>query len=383
MRTAWIYAFLLLLFSCKEEKATNRLPFPDADTSNFTVSEAQGFKIEQQGDLTILEVNSPWPGAEKKYRYACIPQEKAAYISLNKDEYDAILLTPLTSLVVTSTTHIPSLEMLGEETTLVGFPNTNYVSSEKTRARIDAGRVKEVGQNEQLNTEILINLQPQALVGFAIDGTNKAYQSLQKAGIPVLYNGDWTEQTPLGRAEWIKFFSVLFQKETEADSIYESIKAEYERVKLLVMPTEARPTVLSGAMYKDVWYLPAGESYQATFSKDAAAQYLWADSKGTGSLSLSIENVLEKGAQADFWIAPGQFTSYTQLEEASVHYQKFKPFKDRKVYTFNTKTGATGGTLYYELGPNRPDIILKDLIKIMHPQILPEYQPFFFQPLAD
>jgi iron complex transport system substrate-binding protein len=284
-------------------------------------------------------------------------------------------------VVVTSTTHIPSLEMLGVENTLTGFPGTDYVSSPKTRQRIDAGMVREVGKNESLNTEVMIDLAPDAVVGFSISSNNKTLTALEQSGMKILYNGDWTEQSPLGKAEWIKFFGALYGLEDKADSIFTQIEKDYLEAKKLAANAITYPTVLSGALYQDVWYMPQGGSWAALFLKDAHANYLWADANGTGSLSLSFETVFDKAENADVWIGPSQFISFKEMAESNPHYSKFKAFKNKEVYSFSSKKGATGGILYYELASNRPDLVLKDLVKILHPGLLPEHELHFFEKL--
>ncbi|MEM6720615.1 MAG: ABC transporter substrate-binding protein [Bacteroidota bacterium] len=350
-------------------------------TTTDNLRYAKKFAIEKKGDITIVRVFSPWPNAENDFTYALIPREKAATITLEKDVYDAVVLTPIERVVVTSTTHIPTLEMLGVEHKLVGFPQTNYISSEKTRALIDSGKVKDVGQNEQINIELLIDLEPELVIGFSINNSNPTYKTIQKANIPVVYNGDWTEETPLGRAEWIHFFAPFFNKEAKATEVFQEIEKNYLNAKKLAQNATSQPTILAGSMYKDIWYLPAGESFQAQYLKDANANYLWADSEGTGSLSLSIESVLDKAADADIWIGPGSFKTYEAMKESSRFYAEFAPFKNKKIFSTANTVGKTGGTMYYELAPTRPDIVLKDIIKAIHPEILPDYQPFFFKPL--
>ena len=145
--------------------------------------------------------------------------------------------------------------------------------------------------------------------------------------------------------------------------------------------SEEKPTVLSGAMFKDLWHLPQGDSWAATFIEDANGNYLWNDTEGTGSSSLNIESVLEKGTTAEYWIGPGQFTSLQQLKDASSAYEEFSAFKNKKIYSFATKKGSTDGIIYYELAPNRPDIVLKDMVRILHPDLLPEHELFFFSKL--
>ena len=176
----------------------------------------------------------------------------------------------------------------------------------------------------------------------------------------------------MGKAEWIKFFAVLFGLEEKADLIFQQIESDYLATKKLAQTAKARPTVLSGALYKDVWYLPAGRSWAARFIDDANANYLWSDSEGTGSLSLSLEAVLDLGTEADFWISPSRFISYEEMIIADEHYRRFKAFKTKKLYTFARSKGATGGLIYYEMAPGRPDLVLRDLIHIFHPELLPD-----------
>ncbi|SNR43250.1 iron complex transport system substrate-binding protein [Maribacter sedimenticola] len=375
-----LLSYLLFLCGCKQQKTES--PPLESAVENVAISHANGFTIEKQASgITILKILAPWPNAEASFTYALIPKEKQAFISLDKNQYDAIISVPIDNIVVTSTTHIPALEALGALDKLVGFSDTKYVSSKAARKRIDAGQIKELGINESLNTEAVLALKPDLVVGFAVSGSNSAYETLQRSQIPVIYNGDWVEETPLGKAEWIKFFAPFFNKESEADVIFAEIEKSYLDAKKLAETADTTPTVLSGAMYKDVWYLPGGKSWAANFLKDANSNYLWKETPDSGSLSLSWENVLLEAKTAEYWIGPAQFKSYTEMESSSAHYAQFDAFKNEKVYTFANTVGETGGNLYYELAPQRPDIVLKDLIHILHPGLLPEHEPFFFKPL--
>ncbi len=273
------------------------------------------------------------------------------------------------------------LELLEEENSLVGFPNLAYISSTKTRQLIANGSIKELGNEQDINTEVLLDLQPELVVGFSMNSNNKMFINIEKAGIPVLFNGDWLEETPLGRAEWIKFFGVLFSKEKEAEIIFNTIEKQYIEATTIAENAKTKPTILSGALYKDIWNLPAGKSFVAQFLKDANTNYLWANTKGKGSLSLSFESVFEKGKNATLWIGPSYYTSLEQLENANQHYAEFDAFKNKNIYSFANKKGENGGVLYYELAPVQPHIVLKDIIKVVHPDLLPNYKPFFLEKL--
>ena len=372
-----IFIFLILGFiSCKKSKEAESSEFQKGD--KVEIENATGFSITRFENYSVLKVNTPWPEAEDPFIY--LLAERNSKIPENI-EYDQKVEIPVESIVVTSTTHIPALEALNEEEKLVGFPGLNYISSGKTRNLIEAGKISELGQNENINTEVLIELSPDVVIGFAINASNKSFETIQKTGIPVIYNGDWTEATPLGKAEWIKFFGALFGKEEKAKKIFDEIKTEYLNAKKLARTSEKKPMVIAGSMYNDTWYMPYGNSWQAQFFKDANADYLYSDTQGDGSLSLAFESVLEKAEDAEYWVSSGQFTSYEQLFNESQHYQRFKAVQDKNVYSVSLSQGATGGITFYELGPQRPDLILKDLISIFHPNLLKDHEPVFYKPL--
>lgn len=380
MNKGSLLLWFIILLNCKEDKGLQIKTQP-GETEITSLSYAKGFSIENYDDYKVLEIKNPWPKSEKTYRYALVNKEVAPKITLNKNDYDAILITPIQKIVVTSTTHIPALELLHEETTLIGFPDNSYVSSEKTRALIDDGSVRDLGKNESINTEVLLELRPELVIGFGIDGNNKTFENIQKAGIPVIFNGDWVEDSPLAKAEWIKLFGVLYNKEKEAATIFKNIETDYLEAKKIAANALQKPTVLSGAMHKDIWYLPSGTSAEGILLKDANANYLWSDTKDKGSLSLNFEAVFAKAKDADIWISPSYYASLEALEKANPHYTKFKAFQDKQVYSFVNTTGETGGVLYFELGMTRPDLVLKDLVKIMHPELLTDYNPRFFERL--
>lgn len=374
------FLFTIILNSCKEGPDLTRT-LPPTINKDVKLNYANGFRIEKSDHSKTIEITNAWPEAEQKFTYLLLTKEQASKITYNKDDYDAVIITPITKTVVTSTTHIPALELLGVEQTLVGFPGTDYISSEKTRQRIDNGKVRELGKNEGINTEVLLELNPDVVIGFGVDGVNKTFETIKKAGIPVIYNGDWVESSALAKAEWIKFFGVLFNKEKEADSIFNTIEKEYLAAKEIAKQAKTQPTILSGAMHKDVWYLPNGSSPEAQFLKDANVNYLWSETTGNGSLALSFEAVLDKAKDADLWLSPSYYSSFEQLEQTNALYSNFEAFKKRNIYTFSNTTGKTGGVLYYELGTARPDLVLKDLIKICHPELLENYTPYFFKRL--
>lgn len=362
----------MFAFSCKKDVVHN-----DKETSTENkIQYAKGFDILTSKNGKKLIIKSPYQNAKSNDEYLIIPKNNEDKNTKNQD----VIRVPIQKMVLTSTTHIPMVELLGHEKSIVGFPHVRYVSSEKTRKLIDSNKIIEIGKKGALNTEILLNLQPELIVGYSVSSANKSLTSIQRSGISVIYNGDWLEETPLGRAEWIRFFGLLFDAENKADSIFKDIESNYIVAKQIAQNALKKHTVLSGAiMSKDIWNLPAGESFVAQFLADANLDYLWKNSEGKGSLSLSFESVFDKAKNADFWIAPGYFSSKKQLLNSNKLYAEFTAFKKDQIYTPTTKKGKTGGVIYYELAPTRPDLVLKDLIKITNPSLLPNYELHFFE----
>ena len=371
----YILTLLLFIFSCKKEIINN---IEKTETLS-KIKYAKGFDIVNEKGLKKLIIKSAYQNSDEIFTYRIIKKSKLENVTINNN-IDEEIIVPINKIVVTSTTHIPMIELLKKENSIVGFPYSKYVSSKKTRVLIDEGKITEIGKENSLNTEILLDLQPELVVGYSVSSADKSLTTIQKSGIPVIYNGDWLEETPLGRAEWIKFFGVLFDKEKKADSIFKVIEANYLEAKSIALKSTNKPTILSGAiMSKDIWNLPAGESFVAQYLNDANLDYLWKESKGKGSLSLSFESVFYKGQNADFWIAPGYFSNKEQLLNSNELYAKFSAFKNNKIYTPTIKKGETGGVIYYELAPTRPDLVLKDIIKITNSDLLPNYELTFFE----
>jgi iron complex transport system substrate-binding protein len=371
------FLLILLLLSFIHCKNNDNSKNQTASVKN-NIQYAEGFSIEKYNGFSVVSISNAYPSAKKKYTY--ILHKKGVSLPDSLKQFTAIEV-PVKKVIVTSTTHIPALESLGVENTLVGFPSTRYISSEKTRALIANGKIRDLGSNQGLNTEVILDLQPDIIVGFSVDGDLKTYKNLEKSGQKIIFNGDWTEKTPLGKAEWIKFFGALYDLDAKADQLFASIEKEYNSVLTVAKKTKSQPSILAGAIYEDQWFLPQGDSWAAYFLKEANGNYLWRDSKGTGSLALSFESVFEKAQNADFWIGPGQFTSIQEILDNNPNYIHFKAVKNKEIYSFSTKKGATGGIIYYEQAQNRPDLVLKDIVKILHPEVLPNHQLVFFEKL--
>ena len=366
---------LILALACQGK--TNHSILSESSSSHLSqIKYAVGFTIENGITYTKITIKDPWQGSREKLEYILYQTEKpdlsGSYIFIK---------IPISSLACTSTSHIPHLDYLHSTHKLIGFTNPELVSSTKARARIDSGKVTGFGQARSIDVEQLLELNPALVMAYGYNNGAEDYKLIQKAGIPVVFNADYLEENPLGRAEWIKFTACFLGKEKQADSIFNFIEKEYLKWKSRIIDIERKPTVFSGSMWGDSWYVPGGRSYAAKFFEDAGGLYLWAENENKGSLNLGYENVFVKAQSADFWIGIGMFKNKHALLESDQRYQHFNALKSGKVFNYTKKIGPTGGLEVMELGYLRPDLILADMIKILHPEKAEDHKFLFYQRL--
>lgn len=373
--SAYLYLMVasIFIFSCQKKSETT------LEKTSVPLEFAQGFQLFKGENFWEIHVTQGYTGAEKTYRYLVLEEGS----QVEKTGFDAVVQLPISKVVLTSTTQVPHLDVLGETDKLTGFPQTDLISSTATRMRIDAGKVTDLGSGPSANPEMVIDLQPDWIMISTLGEDLRYLDLFAQAGIPALINGEYVEQNPLGRAEWIKFTGILLGKYEEAVAEFEQIKAAYQEAEKLAtqIPSDNRPKVLSGVMYQDIWYAPGAESWGAQILQNAGGDYVFADQSGSGSLQLNYEFVLDRAAEAEVWIGSADFPDVKTMGSNEPRYQNFQAWKSGQIYTYTAKKGATGGLEYFELGYIRPDLILKDLIKILHPELLPEYELYFYQKL--
>jgi iron complex transport system substrate-binding protein len=370
-----LFVIVFVTSSCTRP-SSREVSVPESET--IPLEYAHGFKIRKDSIYTWIEIKEPFQGATKGFTYLLVPRGKAVP---PHPPGVKVISTPISSVVCTSTTHIPMLDYLEVSDRLVGFPTTDYISSEKTRKLVDEGKVVDLGIDNGLNIEKLAVLKPDLVIGYTMTPEYGQFKKIEELGIPVVINAEYLEKHPLGRAEWIKFVAHFFDKEELADSIFSAIRSDYLASVELVKASTSRPLTLTGIMYGDAWFLAGGKNYAATILKDAGFHYLWEDDSTSGFLELSFEAVYSKALNCDYWIGVGVFRTLNEMTASEVRYGKFKAFREKRVYSYNARTGAKGGNEYLELGYLRPDIILRDLIKISHPDLLTDHELYFHRKL--
>ncbi len=374
--TGW-FLWTIVLGACVRKQTEHVIHAPP-DVAYTDIRYAVGFKVTVIGNAKLVEVTTPFQGATSGLAYLLVPKGETPP-TYNGEA--TIVNVPVERIVCTSTTHIPLLDYLGESEKLVGFPTTDYISSEKVRERIDAGYVADLGIDNDLNLERLAVLKPDMVLGYSVSGDYGAFRKIEEMGIPVVINAEYLERHPLGRAEWIKFMALFFQKEAVADSVFDVIESSYLATKARVDTVAYRPTVLSGVVYGDAWFMPGGENYAAQLFRDAGCRYLWEENDSQGFLQVDFETVYRVASEADLWIGVANFKSLEDIRNADHRYARFRAFEEKNVYTYDARKGAKGGSEFLELGYLRPDIVLKDLAKIAHPELMERHEFYFHERL--
>ena len=372
--------FFILLFtaiySCKVEnrqKATRSLKAVEGQyATGFTIEEFDGYKI--------LNVRDPWQGSDG-VNFSYILSEQDAMIPDSLKGLPLIRI-PVQRVICMSTTHIAMIRSLDKLESIVGISGRGYISDSELDTWIEEGRVGDVGADQALNYELIVSLQPDVLVAYGITSEiSGMVKRLSELGIPVILNGDYLENHPLGKLEWIRFMAALYLEDGKADSIFIRAEQDYLAISAKASAAISRPSVMTGLPWKGSWYIPGGTSFAAAFIRDAGASFIWGDAPNHEALPLSLEAVNSKAGSADVWINCGSARSLAEIENKDTRLARFQPYKTGRVYNNTARLNAHGGNDIWETGVMEPHIILADLVRIFHPEILPDHELVYYEKL--
>jgi iron complex transport system substrate-binding protein len=362
-------AVVLLLTSCSRSRKPEDRPI----FSPTSIQYAEGFTITEKGSALEVTVTSP-----EGFRQEYILRGKNNVTSVGQTEANMIEV-PLQRVVCLASTHVALINSLQETDKIIGLESRRSVYNADVVKAVEAGNIYEVGNYDALNLELLVNIGPDAIFQSvrgmpASSAAQMENLSLRTVEIPAHY-----ETHPLGRLEWIKFFALFFDKQAYADSLFQRVEQSYKETMQLVQKPAHRPTVVAGYFSKGVWIAPGGKSYFAKLLHDAGADYIWKDDSTSGNLKLSYEELVSKGIHADYFINIQMV--YKDREQVLADLSEAKSFKSvqaNKFYMNNATTNANGKNNYWERGFTEPHVILRDLVKILHPELLPDYMPVYF-----
>jgi iron complex transport system substrate-binding protein len=380
MRSAVIFSIVLLLsfiLSCTNRKDSRS--FTESLSDSSSILKSRRFSIHKNDSCTILTITDPWQGA-KEIRNEYYLVERGQENSL-KVHTSQIISVPVRKIICMSSTHLAMISALGEEESIYGLSGTNYIYDPKIRARADDGLIGEIGYDAGINSELILRISPDLIMMYGIGSESAGYVGkISELGIKVMYNADYLENDPLGKAEWIKVFGALYCKEELADSIYNSVECAYDEIKKIVnKTTEEKPDVILGLPYKDTWFISPGNSYISALISDAGGNYLWQETESSFSMPYSFETVYLKSLKADYWLNVGTVSSKGEIASFDPRLEKVPCYISGNIYNNTRRISPGGGNDYWESGALNPHIILKDIASILHPGIFGEYNLFYYK----
>ena len=362
----------LALLGCNKNEYKKNEHIP---VSIAPVRYARGFKIEYYKNYKLLNVFNPSDSSKIGCQYVLYFND-----SLKPQGYEGAqyIKIPVKSFASLSSLYIAFTQKLDKLDNLVAVSDSRYIYSPATLSLIKTGKVKDVGSENSLNIEKLIEANPELIIAYETNVTAK----LREADLKLAIINEQFEVTPLGRMEWIKFIAAFFDKDRLADSLFNKVEQEYNNLVKVAAIAKIRPTVFADIKYGDGWYMPGGSSYQAALLRDANGEYLWKDNNKRGSILLSFESVYATAGEADFWINTSDWKKISEALRNDSRYEKFKALRNGNMFNNNNRINELGGNDYWESGVVNPHEVLADLIQLFHPELLPERELVYYKKLV-
>ncbi len=324
---------------------------------------AENLTVREFPDFTEVTVRNPWDTLKTLQKYILVERDSAMPAGLPEG---TIIKVPVTNALVYSTVHNSLITELGAMDAIGGICNSKYVNGKELQARLASGRIVDCGVSLSPDLEKIIKLKPQVIMLSPFENNDK-YAKVGELGIPIIECADYMETSPLGRAEWVRFYGMLFGKQDVADKMFAETESNYLKLKQIANGLAIKPKVIIDQRYGQVWNVPGGVSTMGRLIEDAGGINPFASYEQSGSVPLAPEKVLAEAHDADIW-----FVRYNQEKDKSLRElgndapvnSQFKAFKGGRVYGCNTRY-----VNFYEETPFHPDRILEDMVHIMHPEL--------------
>lgn len=370
-----LYAVIIPLLCSCNGNATRTTATEHGDTLQMHHSSLLQI-IEYKG-YSIANVKNPWKKGSLLHQYLLLHKDSTA--DINPHEGATLLHTPLDKQLLFATLHAELFTMLGCEEAISGVCDAQYMSVPAVQQGIANGKIIDCGNSMDINLEQLIELSPKA--AWVIPFKNGGYGKMERTGIPLIECVDYMENSPLGAAEWMRFYGRLLGVAEKADSLFDIVCDNYEETKSMIANCSRRPKLICELKSGAAWYMPGGNSTMGQLYRDAGADYLFGNNDERGGVPLSFETVLERGENADIWLFKyntHENKSYLILEKEFENYKLLRPFRERNIYACNT-----GRRRFYEETPFRPDILLRELSMLFHPELSDGYTFRYYEKLQE
>lgn len=378
MRSKTIFTIaivMVLSLSACTEGGKTPLSSSGGDTLKFRY--AANLSIIKYKDYTVAAIRNPWDTLKVLRSYVLVDKDKPIPDNLPDG---ALMRLPLSNAMVYSSVHCSLLKDIGALQSVGGICDIDYIKVPEILEACATGQVVNAGNGMNPDVEKIIELAPDAIMLSPFENSG-GYGRFEKIGTPIVECADYMEVSALGRAEWMRFYGLLFGREREADSLFSVIEQRYNRLVEKVKDVKVRPTVLCEMKIGAAWYVPGGKSVTGKLYSDAGGHYAFDYIDNSGSVPLSFETVYDKAKDADVWLIKyntAQDKTYRDLAADYAPYAGFKAYEHRKVYGCNTSRVS-----YYEDAPFHPDLLLEDIVKILHPSVMEDDSLRYFTNLEE
>lgn len=369
MKKAILFILAILMFAAcaQQEKEKAKL---DIDAVHCQPKYAKGFDIYKHEAFVEIVLYNPWKNREIATHYYLVRDD-----SITVPDDGVKVRIPLKRIASTSVTQYEFLTMLGETDAIAGICNPELTYNELINNLFCQGKIANLGDAFSINKEIVMALDPDAILTSFYNASSISQQINAFPNNPTLFDNEWTESTPLARAEWIKFVGAFFDKTEIADSLFNKIDSSYASALAIVENVEKNPVVMLGGNFKGTWYMPGGQTYMGQLLKDAGADYKYSNDTSTISLPLNFETVLQQFSNADVWMnAPA--STVNEIVKMDERHKLFAPVENKRVFGFYGRTKKQAND-FWESGVAHPDIILKDMIWALYPEKMEGYTPVY------
>ena len=354
---------LFVLTGCVSNKKTSLEAFKQ---DVYTPEYATGFKIlgADNSASTLIQISNPWQGAKNV--------EMSYFISRNGEQAPTGFTGPVIRagakrIVCMSSSYIAMLDAIGQTDRIVGVSGIDYVSNPYVLAHKES--IRDMGA--EMNYELLIGLKPDVVLLYGIgDAQTSVTDKMRELSIPYMYVGEYLEESPLGKAEWLIALSELTDSREKGIEVFREIPRRYQALKTLTESVEQRPTVMFNTPWNDSWVMPSTQSYMAQLVADAGADYIYKENVSNSSTPIGLETAYGLIQKADYWINVGVASTLDELKEVNPKFADAKAVREKTVYNNNLRLTTTGGNDYWESAVVRPDVVLRDLIHIFHPELV-------------
>lgn len=358
--SVFIGMVVLFLSACGgRSKATSALVTGDTIPLRY----AENLTLVAYPEYTVATLRNPWDTLRTLHTYILVPAAEPLPAHLPQG---TVVRTPLSKAVVYSSVHCGLVNNLGAFNSIGGICDLKYIKLPVVQEGVKRGTIADCGDGMNPDMEKIIDLHPDAILLSPFENSG-GYGRIEKLNIPIIECADYMETSALGRAEWMRFYGLLFGAAPKADSLFAEVVSCYKRLQHCAMLSSVSLSVVSELKSGSAWYVPGGRSTMGRLFNDACGRYVFAEDKHSGSIPLAFETVFDKAGDADVWIIKynrDRDMSYSDLKADYIGYTGFKAFKTRNIYGCNTAKVP-----FYEETPFRPDYLLADLIQILHPEI--------------